>query len=237
MRRRDDSNGDRAQDLSQEKLRPTPAQERELERILWCCRTLYNPALEQRIILWKQHGISVSRYQQEAALKDRRVELPAYGAIHSHILQDLLARLDKTYQAFFRRLANGEKPGFPRFQGRNRYHSFTYKGDGNGARLDNGYLVLSKIGRIAVRWSRPIAGTIKTVTISREADGWYVSFSCAQAPIEPLSRTGGETGVGVGRTVFLITAQGEAVENPRYYRKAGRAAEGSKACLPQQAGQ
>ena len=64
----------------------------------------------------------------------------------------MLARLDKTYQAFFRRVANGEKPGFPRFQGRTRWHSFTYKEYGNGARLDNGYLVLSKIGRIAVRW-------------------------------------------------------------------------------------
>jgi putative transposase len=62
----------------------------------------------------------------------------------------------------------GERAGFPRFQGRERYHSFTYKEYGNGARLDNGSLVLSKIGRIAVRWSRPIQGTIKTVTISKE---------------------------------------------------------------------
>jgi putative transposase len=93
------------------------------------------------------------------------------------VLQDVLARLDRTYQAFFRRLAAGEQPGFPRFYGRDRYHSFTYKEYGNGARLDNGCLVLAKIGRIAVRWSRPVQGTIKTVTVSREADGWYVCFS------------------------------------------------------------
>ena len=92
--------------------------------------------------------------------------MPDYAALHSRVLQDVLARLDKTYQAFFRRMANGEKPGFPRFQGRDRYHSFTYKEYGNGARLDNGYLVLSKIGRIAVRWSRAVEGTIKTVTVS-----------------------------------------------------------------------
>jgi putative transposase len=88
------------------------------------------------------------------------------------VLQDVLARLDKTYQAFFRRVQHGEKPGFPRFQGRDRYHSITYKEYGNGARLENGSLVLAKIGRIAVRWSRPIQGTIKTVTIAKEADGW-----------------------------------------------------------------
>jgi putative transposase len=142
--------------------------------------------LEQRITLWKQRGVSITRYQQEAELKDLRAELPEYGALHSQVLRDVLARLDKTYQAFFRRVQHGETPGFPRFHGKNRYHSFTYKEYGNGARLDNGYLVLSKIGRIAVRWSRPIQGTIKTVTISKEADGWYVSYSCAEVPTEPL---------------------------------------------------
>jgi putative transposase len=207
----------------QEKLRPTPAQERELERTLWRCRTLYNTALEQRIFLWRQRGVSITRYQQEAQLKMLRVEMPEYNALHSHVVQDVLARLDKTYQAFFRRVQNGDKPGFPRFHGKDRYHSFTYKEYGNGARLDNGSLVLSKIGRIAVRWSRPIQGTIKTVTLSKEADGWYVCFSCADVPAEPLARTGNETGIDVGLKVFLITADGQPVENPRHYRKAERA--------------
>jgi putative transposase len=203
-----------------EKLRPTPAQERELERVLGHCRTLYNVALEQRITAWQRCHVSVTRYQQEAELKAIRAEFPGYAAIHSHVLQDVLARLDKTYQAFFRRLMNGESPGFPRFQRRDRWHSFTYKEYGNGARLDNGYLVLSKIGRIAVRWSRPIAGTIKTVTVSAEADGWYVCFSCAEVPTQPLPLTGHETGIDVGLKVFLITAQGEVVDNPHHYRKA-----------------
>jgi putative transposase len=207
----------------QEKLRPTPTQERALERVLGRCRTLYNTALEQRIFLWRQRGVSVSRYQQEAELEDLRAELPEYGALHSHVLQDVLARLDKTYQAFFRRVANGENPGFPRFRGRTRYHSFTYKECGNGARLDNGSLVLAKIGRLAVRWSRPIKGTIKTVTISKEADGWYVSFSRADVPTELLPLTGKETGIDVGLKVFLITADGQPVENPRHYRTAERA--------------
>jgi putative transposase len=204
----------------QEKLKLTPAQERQLEAVLSRCRALYNTALEQRIALWKQRGLSVSRYQQEAELKDLRGSMPEYAALHSHVLQDVLARLDTTYQAFFRRLANGEKPGFPRFKPATRYTSFTYKEYGNGARLDNGYLVLSKIGRISVRWSRPLAGTIKTVTISKAADGWYVSFSCAEVPIEPLARTGKGTGIDVGLKVFLTAADGEVVENPRHYRTA-----------------
>ncbi len=205
-----------------EKLRPTPAQERALDDVVWRCRVLYNTALEQRLTAWRRCHVSITRYQQEAELKAIRANFPEYAGIHSHVLQDVLARLDKTYRAFFRRVANGEKPGFPRFQGRTRWHSFTYKEYGNGATLDNGSLVLSKIGRIAVHWSRPIAGTPKTVTISKEADGWYVCFSCAEVPAEPLPLTSKETGIDVGLKVFLSTADGQIVENPRHHRKAER---------------
>lgn len=68
------------------KLKPTPDQERALAETLWRCRTLYNTALEQRLFLWKQRGVSYTRYAQEAELKDLRAELPEYAAIHSHIL-------------------------------------------------------------------------------------------------------------------------------------------------------
>ncbi len=206
-----------------EQLRPTPAQERALDAVLGRCRTLYNTALEQRITWWRRgQGKAATRFQQEAELTDLRAAFPEYAAIHSHVLQEVLARLDTTYHAFFCRLMSGEKPGFPRFQGRNRYHSFTYKEYGNGARLDSGLLVLSMIGRLAVRWSRPLAGTIKTVTLSKEADGWYVAFSCADVPTQPLPETGRETGIDVGLKVFLVTAEGASVANPRHYRKAER---------------
>lgn len=100
-----------------EKLRPTPEQERALDAVVWRCRDLYNTALEQRITAYQRRRVSVSRFEQEAELKDIRAEMPEYAAIHSHVLQDVLARLDKTYQAFFRRIQRGEKAGFPRFKG------------------------------------------------------------------------------------------------------------------------
>jgi len=205
------------------KVMPTPTQEQELGRVLGLCRWLYNAAPEQRIIAYRRAGVSLSRYQQEAELKDIRAEMPGYAAIHSHVLQDVLARLDKTYQAFFRRLQAGEKVGFPRYQGRERYHSFTYKEFGNGATLDNGSLVLSKIGRIAVRWSRPLEGTPKTVTISREVDGWYVSISCADVPIRPLPPTSQEIGIDLGLEAFATLSNGTRLFSPGWYRRAERA--------------
>ena len=144
----------------------------------WCgrCRDLYNAALEQRIIAYQRRRVSLSRYEQEAELKAIRAAFPAYAALHSHLLQDTLARLDKTYQAFFRRIQCGEKACFPRFKGRNRSHSFTVKEYGNGAALDTGFLVLSKIGRIRVHWSRPIEGVPKTVALSQRG-GWLVCLA------------------------------------------------------------
>jgi putative transposase len=202
------------------KLRPTPQQERELERVLLLCRHLYNTALEQRITAWRRCGVSVSRYEQEAELKDIRAEFPEYASLHSHLLQDVLAGLDKTYQAFFRRVRRNKKAGFPRFKGRNRFHSFTLKEYGNGVRLDNGFLVLSKIGPVAIRWSRPIEGTPKTVTISKEADGYYVAISCADVPVHQLPITGQETGIDMGLESFATLANGQRIIAPTYYRKA-----------------
>jgi putative transposase len=140
-------------------------------------------------------------------------------------LQDVLHRLDKAFAAFFRRLQAGERPGYPRFQGKDRYNSFTYPqvGAHGGAALDSGVLTLAKIGRLRLRLHRPIEGTPKTVTISREADGWYACISCADVPTRPLPLTGRETGIDVGLKVFLITADGDPIDNPRYYRKAERA--------------
>jgi putative transposase len=204
------------------KLKPTPEQARQLEEVLWRCRTLYNTALDQRITAYRRCGVMLTAYQQQAELPDLKVALPPYAAIHSQVLQDVLARLDKTYQAFFRRVKAGQTPGFPRFQGRDRYHSFTYKQFGNGATLDNGFLVLSKIGRIAIRWSRPIEGTPKTVTVSREADGWYVCISCAEVPMQPLPPTRQETGIDLGLESFATLADGTMIHNPRCYRKAER---------------
>ena len=63
-----------------EKLRPTPRQERQLELVLWRCRTLYNTALEQRITAWERCHVCGTRSQQEAALKGIREDFPEYAA-------------------------------------------------------------------------------------------------------------------------------------------------------------
>jgi|SRR5690348_3590908 len=133
-----------------------------------------------------------------------------------------MLRVERAFQAFFRRVKAGEKAGYPRFHGRDRFNSFTYPQFDKCARLENGFLVLSKIGRVALRWSRPIGGTPKTVTISREADGWYVCVSCTDVPVQPLPCTGKETGIDLGIESFATLSDGTMIHNPRCYRRAER---------------
>jgi putative transposase len=213
------------------KLMPTPEQAGALERTLMLCRHIYNAALGERREAWRMRGVTVTCYQQKAELPDIKAAMPEYADVYSQVLQDVALRVDRTFQAFFRRVQGGETPGYPRFKGSNRYNSFTYPQFENGARLDNGFLVLSKIGRVAVRWSRPREGTPKTVTISREADGWYVSFSCADVPMQLLPPTGQETGIDLGLESFATLADGTHVLTPACYRKAERRLKRLQRCV------
>jgi putative transposase len=97
------------------KLKPTRAQERALAFVVRRCRELYNAALEERKTAWERCHVSITYHQQKAqlpAIKDVRLE---YHDIYSQVLQDVVLRLDRPFQAFFRRVKAGEQPGYPRF--------------------------------------------------------------------------------------------------------------------------
>jgi len=98
------------------RLSPTKKQVGKLEWMLRRCKELYNAALQERRDAYKMCGVSVSypmQAEQLPAIKKQREE---YQDIHSQVLQDVLKRLDKAFQAFFRRVMNGETPGYPRFK-------------------------------------------------------------------------------------------------------------------------
>jgi putative transposase len=207
------------------KLKPTPEQERILGRVLMLCRHVYNATIGERREAWRSRGISVSYYQQKAELPGIKEAMPEYAEIHSQVLQDVVLRVDRAFGAFFRRIREGQTPGYTRFHRRDRYNSFTYPqvGEHGGAALDGGILSLSKIGRIGIRLHRPLEGTPKTVTILREADGWYACISCADVPIQPLPAIGQETGIDLGIEAFATLSDGTRIFHPGWYRKAERA--------------
>jgi putative transposase len=208
----------------QYRLTPTPAQEQALETVLHRCRTLYNTALEQRKTWWERgQGKNATYYQQKAELPDMKAACPEYAEVNAQVLQEVILRVERAFQAFFRRVQNGETPGYPRFRGQGRYNSITYPRYGSGVMVDGGILSLSKIGRVPIRLQRSLQGTPKTVTIAREADGWYACISCADVPIHPMPLAGQETGRDLGLEAFATLANGTRIFYPGWYRQAERA--------------
>jgi putative transposase len=118
-------------------------------------------------------GQPAGYYDQAMQFPDMKKECPEFKQVGSQVLQDVVNRVDWAYKAFFRRLKTQEKAGFPRFKGRNRYDSFTLKQ--TGWRLEGRNLYIKNVGRFKLRLSRPVQGTIKTVTVcSRRTGHWYV---------------------------------------------------------------
>ncbi len=203
------------------RLSPTKKQEHKLFWTLARCRELYNAALSERKDAYTYAGKSVSYYEQKRDLPEIKAEIrEEYQAIHSQVLQDVLLRLKRTFDAFFRRIENGQEPGYPRFQGRNRYNSFTYPQAGGFTLTHDSRVCFSKIGSIKVKLHREIKGTIKTATIKHEAGQWYVIFSCEVEQPELLPTVECEVGVDLGVTHFAALSDGTFIESPRYYRKA-----------------
>jgi putative transposase len=201
------------------RLYPSTSQRRRLEAVRETCRHFYNDLLRQRKDAYERHGISITKAEQLRLVKVEKDTSPYAFDVHSHILQNVVADLDKAFAAFFRRVEAGEDPGYPRFKGKNRFAGFGLKEYGNGFQVDGRRLKLSGIGRIAVRWHRPLEGVVKTARIYCRAGKWFVSFACEVEKPEPSPPTGESIGVDVGLCKLATLSNGEGVENPRWYRR------------------
>jgi len=183
------------------------------------CRTLYNVALDQRRSIYRQHKTSITCYDQCNELPDLKKEFPEFKAVGSQVLQDVLERLDKAYKSFFRRVKQkGQKAGFPRFRGKDRYDSFTLKQA--GWKLEGRYLTITRVGRFKLFLSRPIKGDIKTITVRRTATGkWLVAFSCDNVTPRTAPFSDKTVGIDVGIKSFAVDSDGGVVDNPKFFRK------------------
>lgn len=203
------------------RIYPTKNQEVALNRTLSTCRHLYNDSLGERkrqselnelertfgIIPWGKPDW-LNYYDQANSLSVSKTNFQK--AVFSQVLQNVLKRVERSFKNFF----NGF--GYPRFQGRNRYNSFTYPQSGFG--LESGKLNLSKIGNIKIIQHREIEGKIKTCTIKKDIDQWYVSFSCdIDIPMMPVEiKT--ETGIDVGLSSLITMSNGLQIEPPEFLR-------------------
>ena len=225
------------------RLSPTPAQERSLGSLLESLRLFYNAALQKRREAYAKQGRMVCLAEQEKSVKYIKKLCPEYDAIHTHLYQDVLTRLQRAFDGFFRRLKAGQKAGYPRFKRYQTYTSFTFKdaGKGRGTRLlDNDAerptgpafptvvsggkrLQVHGIGRVKIRLHRPYEGQVKQVRVVRKADGhWYAQLVCMDVPKKLLEATGQSVGIDVGLSTFAALSDGGLVANPRLREVAQR---------------
>jgi putative transposase len=190
-------------------------------------RRLYNSALGERKAVYDSEGRTVTYQEQSGHLKTARKSDTFLSLANFSSCQRTLKRLDRAFQAFFRRLKSGDKPGFPRFRGYGRFDSVDFT-IGDGAKLTmDGKARFQNVGDIKLKLHRPVEGTIKTAAFQRHASPcgqgrghWYVVFVCdvGDAVAEPSPNPA--IGIDLGLKSFLVTSDGESVDAPKLYRKA-----------------
>jgi putative transposase len=210
----------------QYRLYPTKKQQTTLNKWLALCCETYNAALQERRDAYHMAGVSLSYSQQCSELpacKEVRADL---ALVHSQVLQDVLKRVDLAFDGFFRRVKEGQRPGYPRFRSRSRYQSLTFKQyqnsfDVQAGKKREGTLILSKLGHIKMVLHRPLTGIPKMATVKRTPTGkWFVSISVeTELKTASLPPQEAQVGIDVGLSTFAYLSTGGQIDNPRFFRK------------------
>lgn len=232
------------------RLYPNVTQRVALATSLETHRRIYNDALSMCKNVYEKYGITLDRSDLYPWFSERRnADIAAEKAgepgphwlahISSTSMRDTFGRVLTARKNFFRRVKNGEKPGYPRFRGADSYSSIPFENYTRQNSLitrggeviygesdlpetpgKNDYrLTLFGVGKVRVRLHRPIRGRIKTMTVVREADEWYVCFSCDLGEVVVDPSPGPAVGIDVGLTDFYTSSDGEKSPSPRYLKE------------------
>ena len=204
------------------RLYPNNEQRQTLDRVLNCGahRQLYNAALQERREAWQKCRISLYYRDQAKQLKELRTFDEDAAWLNYSSIQQTLRRLDKAFQAFFRRVQAGEEPGYPRFKGKGWFKSVCYL-YGDGIRLKADRLYIQHVGLLRIFQHRalPDDAKIKMVILKRDKLGnWYASLQLELPDPEPADIMGPDVGIDMGLSSFATLSTGEQVDNPRWFR-------------------
>jgi putative transposase len=213
-------------------LQPTSRQRSGLTRLCLGQCELYNAALEERRGAWAWEHRSVSYVDQCRTLTETREVRPELFECGLTVCRGTLMRLHRAFAAFHRRCRRGETPGYPRFKAASRFDSVQWE-DTNGWGLDteNKRLRLMGIGSVKLRLHRPLRGTPKAITVSRQGQRWWVSIRCVDVPAQPLPSTGLAVGIDLGVCALVATSDGDLVSEGRFAKKAQDRLAGSQRAL------
>lgn len=200
------------------KLYFTQRQEAQAVRFLDVGRWVYNRSLEHRIKAYKRRGESIYYKKQQLLLTRWRSRMDFLRSVPAQIERDALRRVERGFKAFFRRLKSGDKPGFPRFKCRDRWHSFEVLQPGKYIQ-DGNRVFIPGIGPVRYRGMKGFSGVVRGVRVVRKARGWYCQLivNNGDAPQKrPIALC---VGIDLGLSSLATLSTGESLGNPRWNRQ------------------
>ena len=193
-----------------------------LNLVLSGCAELYNAELEHWRDSYKKTGNSESLFDRHKAFTVTRNEDPFWKGLSVYVGRGVLARADRAKRAFYRRVKNGEKPGYPRFKPHHRYRTIQLEQVEPGmVRPDRrGYAVRIKdlpVIRLRTRRALPPSKDLKSIRITFK--GRRVSVSLVYAVEQnPLPPNPARVGLDMGVLSRITTSDGEKIERRRVDR-------------------
>lgn len=138
-----------------------------------------------------------------------KVENPWYYEVSKCVGQYALRHLSESFKQFFRKVK-----GFPNFKKKGRNDSFTLDGS---ITVDYQKIKVPVIGWLKTYENLPQGIKPKSVTISRQADKWFISFKSEVEP-QDTPKTLEAVGVDLGLLRLATLSTSEEVDSPRPYR-------------------
>jgi putative transposase len=202
------------------RLYATPRQLERLQFMLDVTRELYNALLEQRREAYKRRGVRVSAKQQYAEITALRKADARLRAVYRECQDAVLHRLDLAFAAFFRRLARGRTPGYPRFKPRSRWAQLEFP---HGDRALKFNAVQTKVfvpgvGAVRLRKGRAVPALGRAWLVCKN-ERWYACFEC-EREAQPAPRPEETLGIDRGVHVLAACSDSRLVRNPRVLEKA-----------------
>ncbi|GAF94991.1 unnamed protein product, partial [marine sediment metagenome] len=202
------------------RIYPTKEQKVLINKHIGCCRWIYNYALEKKTKAYTKDKTKLSRFQIQADLPKlkKQEETMWLKEVNSQSLQASLEHMDNAFVRFFR-----EKKGFPKFKSKHHPRKSFSIPQSIKVDWDNKRVSLPKIRNIKFALDRKPKGEIRSATVSKTPTGKYFISILIDTGLKPLKKykIKEQTSIGVdlGIKDFLITSNGDKVENPKHLKR------------------
>lgn len=203
------------------RIYPTKAQENLIQRTFGCCRFVWNHYLALRKDLYEQDGKTMNYNACSGDMTQLKNFMSWLREADATALQSSLRDLDTAYQNFFRRVKQGQKPGYPKFKSKHHSRkSYKSKCVGTNIKVLDNAVKLPKLGLVKCCISKEVKWRILSATVSQNPSGkYFVALCCTDVDMELLPSTGAVVGIDMGLKAFAITSDGTEFPNHKYLAK------------------